>query len=52
MPCRGVLLVVVLANGQPLPDAQGPLRIVTPHDTHGSRSVRMLQRLDVVQLVK
>jgi hypothetical protein len=30
----------------------GPLRIVAPHDKRGARSIRMLQRIEVVRLVK
>ena len=46
---------IILADtidGKPLSDAQGPLRIVAPHDKKGARSIRMLQRLDVVRLRK
>jgi hypothetical protein len=37
---------------KPLFDYQGPFRIVAPHDKRGARSIRMLQRLEVVRLVK
>jgi len=40
------------AKGEPLNDTQGPLRIVVPSDKKLARSLRMLQRLDVVQLRK
>jgi len=43
------LLVADLANGSPLPDSQGPMRIVAPHDTRPARSLRMLRRIDVVR---
>jgi DMSO/TMAO reductase YedYZ molybdopterin-dependent catalytic subunit len=39
-------------NGKPLPETQGPLRIVAPHDKKPARSLRMLQRIDVVSLRK
>jgi len=44
------ILVADTLAGQPLPSTQGPLRIVVPRDTTPVRSVRMLQRLDVVRL--
>jgi hypothetical protein len=37
-------------DGQPLVAYQGPFRIVSPKDARPARSVRMLQRLDVVRL--
>jgi DMSO/TMAO reductase YedYZ molybdopterin-dependent catalytic subunit len=46
---------VILADtidGKPLFDYQGPLRIVAPKDKRGARSIRMLQRIDVVRLAK
>jgi DMSO/TMAO reductase YedYZ molybdopterin-dependent catalytic subunit len=39
-------------DGKPLFDYQGPFRIVAPHDKRGARSIRMLQRLDLVRLRK
>ncbi len=39
-------------DGKPLPDKQGPFRLVCPNDHEGARSVRMLQTLDVVRLAK
>jgi hypothetical protein len=49
---KGDVIVADLADGKPLFDYQGPLRIVAPHDSRPARSVRMLQRLDVVLLRK
>lgn len=49
---RSTIIVADSVNGQPLPEAQGPLRIVVPGDAHRSRSIRMLERLDVVRLKK
>lgn len=39
-------------DGQPLGEKEGPLRIVVPNDKRPTRSVRMLQEIDVVQLKK
>jgi len=41
------LMIADTMNGAPLPDGQGPFRIVAPHDKGGARSVRALQRLDL-----
>jgi DMSO/TMAO reductase YedYZ molybdopterin-dependent catalytic subunit len=46
------IIVADTIDGQPLFDYQGPLRIVAPHDKRGARSIRMLQRIEVVRLVK
>jgi hypothetical protein len=46
------IIVADTVDGKPLFDYQGPFRIVAPHDKRGARSIRMLQRLDVVRLVK
>jgi DMSO/TMAO reductase YedYZ molybdopterin-dependent catalytic subunit len=46
------IIVADTVDGQALFDYQGPLRIVAPGDTRGSRSVRMLVRLEVVRLRK
>ncbi len=46
------LLVADKSKGEPLPVNQGPLRIVAPHDKKPARSLRMLDRIDVVQLRK
>ena len=39
-------------DGKPLPDKQGPFRLVCPNDKEGARSVRMLETLEVVRLAK
>lgn len=44
------ILVADTVDGKPLFDYQGPLRIVAPKDLRGARSVRMLQRLQVVRV--
>ena len=46
------IIIADAVDGQPLFDYQGPLRLVAPHDKRGARSVRMLQRLEVVRLRK
>ncbi|MGE0450441.1 MAG: molybdopterin-dependent oxidoreductase [Vicinamibacterales bacterium] len=44
------IIVADTADGRPLFDYQGPLRIVAPRDTRGARSVRMLERIELVRL--
>jgi DMSO/TMAO reductase YedYZ molybdopterin-dependent catalytic subunit len=44
------IIVADTVDGGPLSDTQGPLRIVVPRDKRGARSIRMLQRLEVVRL--
>ncbi len=39
-------------DGKPLFAYQGPVRIVAPKDARGARSIRMLERLEVVRLRK
>jgi DMSO/TMAO reductase YedYZ molybdopterin-dependent catalytic subunit len=46
------IIVADTIDGKPLLDYQGPLRIVAPHDKRAARSIRMLQRIEVVRLVK
>jgi DMSO/TMAO reductase YedYZ molybdopterin-dependent catalytic subunit len=46
------ILVADKRDGKPLPDKQGPFRLVCPNDKEGARSVRMLQTLEVVRLAK
>ena len=46
---------VIVANkrdGKPLFEYQGPVRLVIPADKEGARSVRMLEKLEVVKLRK
>src|SRR5215469_15239323 len=43
-------LLADTANGKPLFGAQGRFRLVAPKDKPGARSVRMLSKLEVVQL--
>jgi hypothetical protein len=47
---EGDLLLADKANNAPLPENQGPFRIIATHDKKPARSVRMLERIDVVQL--
>ncbi len=46
------IIVADTIDGKALFDYQGPFRIVAPHDKRGARSIRMLQRIEVVRLVK
>jgi DMSO/TMAO reductase YedYZ molybdopterin-dependent catalytic subunit len=46
------ILLADTANGKPLFGAQGRFRLVVPKDRPGARSVRMLTKLEVVQLRK
>jgi len=46
------ILVADRRDGKALTDAQGPFRLVCPHDHAGGRSVRMLESLEVVRLQK
>jgi len=46
------ILLADTANGKPLFGAQGSFRLVVPKDKPGARSVRMLTKLEVVQLKK
>ena len=47
---EGDLLLADQSGGKPLAEKDGPLRIVAPHDKKPARSLRMLTRIDVVQL--
>ncbi len=44
------LLVADRVNGNVLPEQQGPFRILVPHDRKPARSVRMLEKIEVVSL--
>ena len=46
------ILLADTANGKPLFGAQGRFRLVVPKDKVGARSVRMLTKLEVVQVRK
>ena len=46
------ILLADTANGKPLFGAQGRFRLVVPKDKPGARSVRMLTKLEVVQVRK
>ena len=48
----GDLLLADKNQGNALTATQGPFRIVAPHDKKPARSLRMLERIDVVQLRK
>ncbi len=44
------ILIADRVHGTPLPETQGPFRLVALHDKKPARSVRMLEKIDVVQL--
>ena len=46
------ILLADTANGKPLFGAQGRFRLVVPKDKPGARSVRMLSKIEVVQVRK
>jgi DMSO/TMAO reductase YedYZ molybdopterin-dependent catalytic subunit len=46
------LIVADKRDGKPLFEYQGPFRLVLPADKEGARSVRMLEKLEVVKLRK
>ena len=46
------IIVADSVDGKPLFDYQGPFRIVAPKDLRGARSLRMLERLELVRLRK
>jgi len=48
----GQFLLADEANGKPLFGGDGAFRLVVPKDKRGARSVRMLSKLEVVQLRK
>ena len=46
------ILVADKRDGKPLFGYQGPFRLVCPNDKAGARSVRMLESIEVVRLLK
>jgi hypothetical protein len=46
------IIVADTIDGKPLFASQGPFRIVAPKDARGARSIRMLERIEVVRLRK
>jgi DMSO/TMAO reductase YedYZ molybdopterin-dependent catalytic subunit len=46
------ILLADSAGGKPLPEHQGPFRLVVPGEKKGARSIRMLEKLTVVRLSK
>lgn len=46
------IMIVDRTNGQPLLADQGPMRLVVPKELAGARSIRMLERIEVVRLPK
>ena len=46
------VIVADSADGKPLVEKQGPFRVVVPHDARPTRSVRMLDRLELIRFRK
>jgi DMSO/TMAO reductase YedYZ molybdopterin-dependent catalytic subunit len=46
------IIVPDAVDGKPLADAEGPFRLVAPNDARGARSIRMVERIEVVRLKK
>jgi hypothetical protein len=46
------ILVADKVNDKPLFGDNGAFRLVVPHDKRGARSVRMLTKIEIVQLRK
>jgi DMSO/TMAO reductase YedYZ molybdopterin-dependent catalytic subunit len=46
------IIVADKRDGKPLFEYQGPVRLVIPADKEGARSVRMLEKLEVIKLRK
>ena len=46
------IIIADTVDGKPLFAYQGPLRIIAPKDSRSARSLRMLERIDVVRLKK
>jgi len=46
------IIVADTVDGRALLEHQGPLRIVAPKDSRSSRSIRMLERLELVRVLK
>ncbi len=44
------ILLADAADGNPLPATQGPFRLVVPNEKKGARSIRMLERIEVIRL--
>lgn len=46
------IIVADRRDGQPLAANEGPFRVIVPHDRRPTRSLKLLQEIDVVQLKK
>ena len=44
------IILADTANGKPLPEKQGPVRIVVPQEKKGARWIRMVESIEVVKL--
>ena len=49
---RSQIIAADTADGKPLFDYQGPFRIIAPQDTRAARSVRMLEKIELVRVKK
>jgi hypothetical protein len=49
---RSQIIVADSADGKALFDYQGPFRIIAPQDTRAARSVRMLEKIELVRVKK
>jgi DMSO/TMAO reductase YedYZ molybdopterin-dependent catalytic subunit len=48
----GQIILADTVDGHALADSQGPFRVVAPHDKRAARSIRMVQKIEVVRLRK
>jgi DMSO/TMAO reductase YedYZ molybdopterin-dependent catalytic subunit len=46
------IIVADTVDGQPLPAAQGPWRVIVPKDKYGTRWARQVQKLEVISVKK
>jgi DMSO/TMAO reductase YedYZ molybdopterin-dependent catalytic subunit len=44
------IILADTADGKPLPEKQGPVRIVVPQEKKGARWIRMVETIEVVEL--
>ncbi len=44
------IILADTADGKPLPDKQGPVRIIVPQEKKGARWIRMVESVEVIKL--
>ena len=44
------IILADTADGKPLPEKQGPVRMVVPQEKEGARWIRMVESIEVVKL--